>query len=156
MKIRYFYFTLIIWFFSFEGGAKCYSQKLEFHVLDHYSKCDSIFFKIKILSTDSIFFPTECEFFHNGVDIYPMFTLFECEVKNRGAFEQVKKVGYDLNSVYLYLTDSIKATLYECESIVTAMGFKKGYSYRVRFIVHFERFNLEIPMYISEWFYFKT
>jgi hypothetical protein len=151
-RFRFIILSLCI-FFSMK---MCYSQKVKFDVLSHYSNIDSIYFKIHILSNDSLLFPSECEFFHSGIDINPMFTVFECEVKNVKSYEPVKRIGYDLNSVYLYLVNTIKASKYECESIVTAMDFKKRNTYRIRFLVHFERFNKQIPIFKSKWYYFRT
>lgn len=153
MGIRLYYLLSVLIVTAF---TQCYSQKIEFDVLKQYNKIDSIYFGVRIFSKDSIFLPSECEFFHFGVDINPMFTLFECEVKKRGYFEPVEKIGYDLNSVYFYLADTIKATYYHCESFANSMDFKKGSYYRVRFRVRFDRFNKGMSTFLSKWYYFKT
>jgi hypothetical protein len=155
MRIK-FRFVILFFIIFLKLNTSCFSQKIDFSVLNYYENTDSIFFKISILAKDSLIFPSECELFEIGIDINPMFTLFECQQKGKNSYKNLRKIGYDLNSVYLYLVDSVKSKKYECESIISSMDFKKNQKYRVRFIIHFERFNFGVSMYKSNWFYFKT
>jgi len=115
---------------------------------------DTLSISIKLKTIDTIYFPNNCTIFDNKVDVYPMFLCYELEEYKNGKYFKFLNSSYNVNSPLL-LTDTIKSNIFECGNLIFSYKFEERRKYRIRYYVHFDRFNPGLSMIVTEWYDLK-
>ena len=112
---------------------------------------DTLNILITLMAKNPINYPSNCVLYDSDIDIYPMFICYELEEFRKGKYCKLGNNSYNLNSPLLFLTDSITGVLFKCDKLISSYKFIKDRRYRIRYYIHFERFNPDFSLVVTEW-----